>query len=372
MSEYSTLKPMPKNIKKISFVLPSIGIFPIGGFKIVYEYANRLTERGYQVLLIHVHRKTATSNVFKKIYRFYNFQRLKLLKGYGPEIWFSLNKEIKSILIPYLEDKYIPNSDFIFATEYTTAAPIMKLSPSKGKKYYFIQSLETWLGPEEEVISSWKLPMKKIVISRWLETFGKDLDVETMYIPNGLDFEKFYISIPAGNRNRFSILMLYHENKVKGSKYGLEALIKLKSKYSNLHVSMFSAYKANASIPEWIDYHHLPSQEQLRLLYNSASIFISPSLFEGFPLPPAESMMCGCALVATDIGGHAEYCVNNETALVVPVRDSMAICNKVEFLLLNDNYRKQISEKGNLFIQKFSWNNSIEKMIEFLDLSGKH
>ena len=38
---------------RISFVLPCSGRYPIGGFRIVYEYANRLADRGHQVSIVH-------------------------------------------------------------------------------------------------------------------------------------------------------------------------------------------------------------------------------------------------------------------------------------------------------------------------------
>lgn len=353
--------------KKISFILPSTGNVPIGGFKIVYEYANRLSERGHKVVLIHVHRKIRTSNLLKKAYIFFELNKLKLLNSFGPDNWITIHKNINSIIIPYLDNKYIPDADAIFATEYTTAKPVMTFDIQKGKKCYFIQSLETWLGNEEEVIETWKYPLKKIVISKWLKQYAENLGVEAEYIPNGLDFEKFSINNNPEDRDPFSILMLYHENEVKGSIFGLNALFKLKRKYNNLNVDLFSVYKKNRSIPDWINYYHLPSQEELSKLYNKASIFISPSLFEGFPLPPAESMMCGCALIATRIGGHMEYCIDNETALLVPVKDSESIFQKADYLLLNDNIRKQIARNGNLFIQRFTWEASIEKFSSFIN-----
>ena len=39
----------------IAFVLPAIADYPIGGYKIAYEYANRLQKKGHQVMVYHVH-----------------------------------------------------------------------------------------------------------------------------------------------------------------------------------------------------------------------------------------------------------------------------------------------------------------------------
>lgn len=57
------------------------------------------------------------------------------------------------------------------------------------------------------------------------------------------------------------------------------------------------------------------SDEELMALYHHASVFVYPSLYEGFGIPPLEAMMCGCPVVVSDIevfhevyGDSVEYC----------------------------------------------------------------
>lgn len=57
------------------------------------------------------------------------------------------------------------------------------------------------------------------------------------------------------------------------------------------------------------------SDEELMALYRHASVFVYPSLYEGFGIPPLEAMMCGCPVVVSDIevfhevyGDSVEYC----------------------------------------------------------------
>jgi glycosyltransferase involved in cell wall biosynthesis len=347
---------------KLSFILPSPGNIPIGGFKIVYEYANRLTDKGYEVNLIHRYREKKSSNPTKKLYRYFDFKMLNLFNKFSPNSWFQLNKKVKCLLVPYIENEYIPDADVIFATEWTTAEPVLNLEHKKGRKLYFIQSLETWLGSDEKVLETWKFPLKKIVISNWLCKFAESLNEKCIYIPNGLDFHQFGMDIIPEQRNKLSILMLYHLNEVKGSIYGLEALERLRGEIDGLNVIFFSAHKKSFKIPTWISYYHLPNQKTLRKLYNNAAIFISPSLFEGFPLPPAEAMQCGCAVVATDIGGHREYCINNKTALLTKTRSAEDLCNKVKELIDNNDLRINIAYNGNKFINQFTWEKAIKEM----------
>lgn len=353
-------------MKSITFILPSFGNTPIGGFKIVYEYANRLLLHNYAVNIVHTHRKIKSDNPIKNIYRKINFGLNNSENNYSPNSWFKLNKKIQSIAVPYIENKYIPDADFIFATEYTTAKPVNDLPASKGRKFYFIQSLETWLGPEKDVIDTWKLPLEKIVISKWLSDYGSSLGLKTHYIPNGLDYTKFFVENDITAKNPFSIAMLYHANKVKGSKFGLEAISKLKNKYPALDVTFFSVYPKPDFIPYWINYIENPTQIELRKIYNNSAIFISPSLFEGFPLPPAEAMMCGCAVVATNIGGHSEYITNGQTGILVESSSGDKLYDGVSQLLDNNTLRMSIAKSGNIDIMKFHWDSAVNKLIAVL------
>ena len=48
--------------------------------------------------------------------------------------------------------------------------------------------------------------------------------------------------------------------------------------------------------------------QQLLNLYREAHAFVSPSVYEGFGLPPLEAMACGCPCVISDIPSHREIC----------------------------------------------------------------
>ena len=89
------------------------------------------------------------------------------------------------------------------------------------------------------------------------------------------------------------------------------------------------------------------SDEELMALYRHASVFVYPSLYEGFGIPPLEAMMCGCPVVVSDIevfhevyGDSVEYCDFKDERLWMRVLkevieytnckkiDSDIICNK--------------------------------------------
>ena len=307
---------MRRENRKISFVLPCFGIVPIGGLKVIYEYCNWLSENNFEVEIIYPSSVNKPESRKQKIFNYIRYLKSLILKNYTPDSWFNLNRNIFSRLIPYIDDKYISDGDAIFATSWETATPVFNLKSKKGKKFYFIQSYEIWSGDKSEVDKTWKYPFERIVISKWLTEVASELNVKVNYIPNGIHHEYFYMEKSLEERDPNSILMLFSEADVKGSYYALNTIRELKKKNKLISLTLFSTYDKSEEIEPWINFIKLPAQDKLRELYNSHSIFVSPSFIEGFPLPPAEAMCCGCALIASDIGGHREYCEDGKNALL--------------------------------------------------------
>lgn len=355
-------------MKNLIFVLPALSKKPIGGYKIVFEYANRLAMLGYSVTIIFPLILTLKNTSLKNIIRTYRRYYLKgyFIKKYRIK-WFQLNNKIKLKVVPSLDERYMPKGDIIFATARETSYYVNSYRKDKGKKYYLIQGYENWGCSDSEVLNTWKFPLKKIVISKWL---GKKLEVigekyELIY--NGLDFSKFFIKKPIEIRDNNTILCLYHGAYFKGFDYGLEAFKKIKKEYENINIICFGADKRPGKLPKWIEYYCQPSQEKLNELYNKASIFVGTSFQEGWGLTVAEAMQCGCAVVCTDINGYNEMIFNNETGLLCKVKNSDDLAEKIKKLLNDNCLRKELAKRGNVFIQRFSWEKSINKIVELIE-----
>ncbi|MEO6693615.1 MAG: glycosyltransferase family 4 protein [Ignavibacteria bacterium] len=341
----------------INFILPFAGNKPIGGFKIVYEYANRLSERGHKINLIHPS-YTFKDSFINNIKYFISYYFRKINKSFLPE-WFSLNKRVNVMWIRSIKNKCIPDADILIATAWRTAACSSKLNPEKGKKFYFIQHYEIWNGPEDEVIDTWKMPFKKIVISKWLLEIAESLNQKAEYIPNGLNFKEFGIDNKPTERDSMRVMMLYNELKFKGCESGIAALIELKKSNKNLKAVLFGVPVRPVSLPEWIEYYRSPDRKLLRKLYNECSIFLSPSLSEGFGLTSAEAMMCGAALIASFTSGHKEFVFEGDTALTFEPGNIQQIMDKVLFLIRNNDLRIKLALRWNEFIQTFTWDKAV-------------
>lgn len=346
---------------KITFILPGTGRKPVGGVKVVYEYANNLIRLGNDVTIIHPAIIDKKTKILTKIIKTAIYILFKINNNYLPRNWFKINKNIKMRWVLSPKTSNIPDSDFIIATAWITAEWVQDYPESKGQKLYLIQHLETCMGPEDRVMKTWEMPMQKIVISRWLQNICRDLSEKCTYIPNGLDFEAFNIDNHPKNRNPLSIIMLYHKYEWKGTRDGLNALNHVRKTHKNIKVILFGTTSPK-DIPDWVDYHRNPSQALLRKLYNSSAIFIAPSWSEGWGLPASEAMMCGCAVVGTDIGGHREFMDHGITAMTSPPREFMAMSNNILELISDQKLRIHIAEEGNKNIQKFTWKKSSDTL----------
>jgi glycosyltransferase involved in cell wall biosynthesis len=348
---------------RITFVLPMYLNRPAGGFKIIYEYANRLQMRGHQVRLVHPrncdHQAGLTESIKSRLWsKKIHWQNRPLLP------WFSIDPGIKFDLIPDLREQFVAEGDAVVATGYQTARGVSRFGPARGRKLYFIQSYETWLGTPEEVDATWRMPFQKIVIAGWLLEVARGFGEEwrTTHIPNGVDFNEFRIDRPIAERHATKVCMLAHPAPWKGLKIGLIALEMARARVPGLQAVLFGTHARPAEIPDWIDYIERPSPEALRAIYNSSAIFLHSSQIEGWPLPPVEAMACGCALVAAANHGVREYAEDEVRALLAPVNDASTLAQQLVRTLTADALRIRLAEAGCRHVQQFTWTRAVDSL----------
>jgi glycosyltransferase involved in cell wall biosynthesis len=340
---------------RVVFLLPGSGYSPVGGYKVVYEYANWLAARGAEVSLIHPARLTLNAPITAYPRLVWRYGVRKLNQKWRPDRWFDLHPAVRVKWTPSLHPRYVPDADIVVATAWGTAQWAAAYPAAKGAGHYLIQHLETWSGSQERVLATWRLPLRKIVIARWLQDIAHELGEAANYVPNGLDFSAFGQDVAPADRDANRLLMLYHRHDWKGSADGLAAVARVRESIPDIRLTLFGIFERPEGLPADVEYHQKPSQALLRQLYNKAAIFIAPSWAEGWPLPPAEAMMSGCCLIATDIGGHREYALADETALLSPPRDPAALAANIERAVRERDLRLRVAESGRRHIQQFTW-----------------
>lgn len=105
---------------------------------------------------------------------------------------------------------------------------------------------------------------------------------------------------------------------------------------------------------------------ELIAFYKKAMLFVFPSLYEGFGLPPLEAMSLGVPVVASRASCIPEVC--GDAAYYVDPYDIMDITNKINEVLTNHELRNDLIRKGFERVKLFSWEKTAEKFLKLLQI----
>lgn len=101
------------------------------------------------------------------------------------------------------------------------------------------------------------------------------------------------------------------------------------------------------------DIRYLGSMEQIELIewYQKASLFILPSLREGFPVTILEALSCETPVIATPVGGIPEIIKNHETGILAQPYDHH-LAEAIQYLLKNRDIRYKMGREGRMRVIK--------------------
>lgn len=162
---------------------------------------------------------------------------------------------------------------------------------------------------------------------------------------------KFILSVAASHphKNLCRLVEAYHTLRKKHSIEHQLVLVGLKgrdhSRLLNLIVEL--SLEGEVVTPRWIPGEHLA------LLYESADVFVFPSLYEGFGIPVLEAMKHGVPVVSSDVSSLCEA-TGGATMLVDPYRVP-EITAAIQQVLVDPVLRASLVERGYEQAQKFSW-----------------
>ncbi len=349
---------------KITFVLPGYTEFPIGGYKVIYEYANRLVRRGHEVTIAYRQRRFAVRRPFRPLRSWLGRQKA-LLADYSrrPHVgWFALDDKVKLIKVPDLDAHHVPNADAIFATAWQTASCVNNYSSDKGEKFYLIQHYEgLFHGVKTQVDQTFRYPMTRIVVSSWLQQIlHQHFDADSELIINPIDFDLFYPTRKTYNR-RIRICMFYHVWEWKGMRDGIEAFRLAQKKCPDIQLVLFGSHTRHVDDID-CEYHFRPTNAELRQIYNSCDIFLCPSWAEGFGLTSAEALACRCCLVSTDTGGNRDFAIDEETALLSPPKDPPLLAENLVRVIQNRELLSKLALAGFERVHRFTWEDALGRL----------
>ena len=143
------------------------------------------------------------------------------------------------------------------------------------------------------------------------------------------------------------------------NKHKLDLRLKLTGKNGSLN------YKINNATRKKIDFLGNVSEIELLDLYKNASLFVLPSFYEGFGIPPLEAAACGCPLVVSNVSSLPE--IYGDAAYYVDPYDVENIAEGMYKVLTDNVLRTKIVKKGFERVKMFSWEISAKKHIKVFE-----
>lgn len=103
----------------------------------------------------------------------------------------------------------------------------------------------------------------------------------------------------------------------------------------------------------------------LAILYRLASVFVFPSLYEGFGFPPLEAMASGTPVVTSNISSLPE--VVGSAAVLVDPYDARSIADGIRSVLTDERLRQDLHAKGLEQVRKYSWETAARETLAIYD-----
>jgi glycosyltransferase involved in cell wall biosynthesis len=334
---------------RVTFLCPHLRI--AGGVRAILTYADRLAALGHAVTVVVPARGRAKA-------------WWRGLTGAGPD-WIP-GFRARVVWTDRWRPERLPTGDAIVATAWQSA-PVASAAPAAaGAKFYLIQHYESlYHGAAAQVDATYRLPLRKIVISTWL----RDIMREKFASPAELIVTPVDPALfsPGGVPDPRRVLMLHHDYAWKGVGDGLDAFARVRARHPGLRLVGFGVKPPRGHDP-YDEFHANPPQESLKRLYGGCGVYLCPSWDEGLGMPSMEAMACGAALCTYDNGGCRDYARDGETALVARRRDVADLAEKLERLVADGALREKLAAAGAVLIRtEFDWGRAVRRMQQLVE-----
>ncbi|MBN9223176.1 glycosyltransferase family 4 protein [Microbacterium sp.] len=313
---------------RVVFVLNATSVS--GGIRAVFELANGLSERGFDVDIWSLQDHPTWFDLRVPVRTFYSYEDLLLAL-----------RSVDAIKV---------------ATWWETAEIVWLASVNHGLPAYLIQEFETWFYPDDEVaraavVASYRREFASITEASYQVGELESVGVTPTLIPHGYDPTAFHV-IPDATRRDDAILALGRSFFQKNFAMTARAWQSLGDERPTF--LLFGGEPDILDDPR-VEYSVRPTDAQVNALYNSAALFVQTSRHEGFCLPILEAMAAGCPVITTDSHGNRDFCVDGVNCVIVPQDDDVALADTITRLMRDPEERERLSANGLRTAADYTW-----------------
>lgn len=188
----------------------------------------------------------------------------------------------------------------------------------------------------------------------------KDL-LELNRVREKLNLPEKYILFVGHLEPRKNIIRLIKAYNILREKFKIKEKLVIVGKENWFYQPIYDTVRRNKLENEVVFLNYV-LKENMPYVYNCALLFVFPSLYEGFGLPPLEAMACGIPVVSSSNPPMSE--VVDKSALLMNPYDINDMAEKIYQGLNDYNLRKNLIEKGFERIKLFNWDKFAEKTIK--------
>ncbi|MZK52795.1 glycosyltransferase family 4 protein [Clostridium beijerinckii] len=215
--------------------------------------------------------------------------------------------------------------------------------------------------------------------------------IEIVY--NGVEYHKFNKSYSEDEKSKIRVKYNLQDNYIlymgtleprKNIESIIEAfsLFKKEDTMSNQNTKLVIAGKKGwlfenifnlvnkLSLKDEVIFTDYIEEEDKSLIYNMASLFVFPSLYEGFGIPVLEAMASSVPVITSNVSSLPE--VAGDAAILVEPKDIKSIAEYMGKVLVDKELRNNLIKKGHEQAKKFTWESSAKKLVNiYRDLYNK-
>jgi glycosyltransferase-like protein len=223
------------------------------------------------------------------------------------------------------------------------------------------------------------------VSAPWVQRLRGEFGVEAGIVPNGVDTHRFRAAHDEAERNaarrragvddRLTVLTVGGVEPRKGSMILLEAFARLRQLLpyrdpilliaggSTLFDSRHEVERFDARVRELDLTRHVKrlgalEPDEIERLYRAADVFAFPSVKEGFGLAALEALSAGLPLVASDLDVFRGFLTHEQSALLHPVGNPIALAHDLVRVARDPALRAQLRAGGDRVVAGFGWDAS--------------
>lgn len=298
---------------KVVFILPGYSTVPIGGYKVVFDYAEHLAARpDMQVHVIyHPSRVDLPSSgwMIRQVAKARQRLRATAVGAFSGRRmrWRTLDPRIKTHLsISAARRLGLDGDDAVIAGGVQTAFAAARIATNFGcRGYYFLQGVEDWLVGADFLRRTYGLPLEKIAVAPWIRDYCIRAGAsQCAVVLNALDASSFTPGPPLTERLSVGTVIA-PVNPQKGAPVAIEVLNRLAD--MGIPAQSFGTCRRPMDLDRRVQHYRDPQPAVLQDFYHKSRVFFFSSSLEGFGLPPAEAALSGAAVVSPRNGGVEAY-----------------------------------------------------------------